>query len=175
MKNLYKSLAAFQQEVPVIHEGSTGYGYKYADFPSILKVINPLLQKHGLGFTQLVDNETLTTVLFHSESGESLQSSVHIKQGVTLAKMNEYQVIGSAITYFRRYSLSAILGLVTDTDTDTNTSTLEGEYSRIAIALIGRMTKEKELKDLHDLALGLRNNKDFLECLRERYKELKNG
>jgi hypothetical protein len=32
--------------------------------------------------------------------------------------MNDFQVLGSAITYMRRYQLSAMLGLVTDKDTD---------------------------------------------------------
>jgi hypothetical protein len=32
--------------------------------------------------------------------------------------MNDFQVLGSAITYIRRYALSAALGLVTDKDTD---------------------------------------------------------
>lgn len=32
--------------------------------------------------------------------------------------MNKFQVIGSAVTYYRRYSLSAALGLVTDLDND---------------------------------------------------------
>ena len=32
--------------------------------------------------------------------------------------MNNFQVAGSAITYFRRYALSSALGLVTDKDTD---------------------------------------------------------
>ena len=41
-----------------------------------------------------------------------------IPNDVTLKGMNEFQITGSAITYYRRYSLSAILGLVTDKDTD---------------------------------------------------------
>ena len=32
--------------------------------------------------------------------------------------MNEFQVYGSAITYFRRYAISSLLGIVTDKDTD---------------------------------------------------------
>jgi ERF superfamily. len=32
--------------------------------------------------------------------------------------MNKAQAIGSLITYFRRYALSSMLGLVTDKDTD---------------------------------------------------------
>jgi len=118
MKNLFKALASFQQEVPIIHKGTEGYGYSYADLPAILPIINPLLAKHGLGFTQLGTGTGIKTIIFHSESGEILESLFDIPQGVSLAKMNDFQVLGSAITYMRRYALSSALGLVTDKDTD---------------------------------------------------------
>lgn len=118
---LFKALADFQQEVPAIYEGSTGYGYKYADLKQILAVINPILKKHKLGFTQLLNNSSLETIVFHTESGENISSSVEIPQDVTLKGMNAFQVLGSAITYYRRYSLSSILGLVTDSDNDAST------------------------------------------------------
>jgi hypothetical protein len=121
MKNLFKALAAFQQEAPVIHKGTKGYGYSYADLPAIFEVINPLLKKHGLGFTQLINtNEEkhyLVTVLFHVETGEQIQSSTLIPE-VELKGMNLYQSFGAGCSYFRRYSLSSCLGLVTDIDTD---------------------------------------------------------
>ena len=118
MKELYKSLASLQQEVGTIGKDSTGYGYKYTSLDKIVEIITPLLKKNKLGYTQLLEGTTLKTVLFHTETGETLEASVDIPQGVQLAKMNEYQVLGSAITYLRRYSLSAMLGLVTDEDTD---------------------------------------------------------
>jgi hypothetical protein len=34
--------------------------------------------------------------------------------------MNDYQAYGSGVTYFRRYALSSMLGLVTDKDTDAS-------------------------------------------------------
>lgn len=120
MKNLYKALAAFQQDVPVIHKGTSGYGYSYADLPTIFEVINPLLKKHGLGFTQLVQEDGVKTIVFHIVSGEQIESITPIPQGVKLAKMNEFQVLGSAITYIRRYALSSILCLVSDVDLDAN-------------------------------------------------------
>jgi len=116
MKNLFKALADFQQEVPVIHKGTQGYGYSYADLPKIFEVINPLLKKHGLGFTQLIEEQSIITILFHVESGERLESKTIIPQGVQLKGMNDFQVLGSAITYLRRYALSSILGIVTDKD-----------------------------------------------------------
>ena len=118
MKELFKALADFQQEVPTIHKGTSGYGYSYADLPAIFEVINPLLKKHGLGFTQTVNGQQLCTTVFHVKSGDVLEGCADIPQNVQLKGMNDFQVLGSAITYMRRYQLSAMLGLVTDKDTD---------------------------------------------------------
>lgn len=120
MKTIFKALAAFQQEVPVIHKGTEVYYYSYADLPAIFEVINPLLKKHGLGFTQMVDESVLKTIIFHVESGETLESNTSLISGVSLSKMNDFQVLGSQITYLRRYALSSILGLVTDKDMDAS-------------------------------------------------------
>jgi hypothetical protein len=123
MKHLLKSLAAFQQEVKVIHKETQGYGYSYSDLPKIFSEINPLLQKHGLGFTQLINSQDglnyLKTAVFHVESGEMIDSNTLIPY-VQLKGMNDFQSFGSGVTYFRRYCLSAILGLVTDKDTDAS-------------------------------------------------------
>lgn len=120
MKNLFKALAAFQQECPVIHKGTQGYGYTYADLPAIFETINPLLKKYGMGFYQAVEGTSLITTIFHAESGESISNQAEIPQGVQLKGMNDFQVLGSAITYMRRYQLSAMLGIVTDKDTDAS-------------------------------------------------------
>jgi hypothetical protein len=123
MKHLLKSLAAFQQEVKVIHKATQGYGYSYSDLPKIFSEINPLLQKHGLGFTQLINTKEgvnyLATVVFHVESGEQIESNCMIPY-VQLKGMNDFQSFGSGVTYFRRYCLSSMLGLVTDKDTDAS-------------------------------------------------------
>ena len=120
MKNLFKSLAAFQQECPTIHKGTQGYGYSYADLPAIFNVINPLLKKHGLGFTQELDGDALVTTIFHAESGEFRTSTANLIQGVQLKGMNDFQVFGSNLSYMRRYCISAALGLVTDKDVDAS-------------------------------------------------------
>ena len=147
MKNLFKSLAAFQQEVPVIHKGTQGYGYSYADLPKIFEVVNPLLKKHGLGFTQLLDTKEgidyICTVIFHVESGETLEAKVAIPQ-VELKGMNDYQSFGSGVTYFRRYALSSALGLVTDKDTDASGEQVKHEPKKPTITN-ARLSKAIEL------------------------------
>lgn len=134
--NIYKAIASFQQEVPVIVKDTKGYGYTYADLPSIFETINPLMKKHGMGFYQAVNGNSIKTVIFHVESGESIESETTMPleslnyEDVTNDKgikktvikgfegMNKAQAIGSLITYFRRYAISSLLGLVTDKDTD---------------------------------------------------------
>jgi len=124
--------------------------------PTIFDKINPLLNKHGLGFTQLIntheEDNYLNTIIFHVESGETLESNTLIPQA-TLKGMNDYQSFGSGVTYFRRYALSSALGLVTDKDTDAAgeqvqiTKKEKLNTKRFADALIavqeGKITKDK--------------------------------
>lgn len=142
MKNLFKALANFQQQVPVIHKGTQGYGYSYADLPAIFEIINPLLKENGLGFTQLIEGQGVKTIIFHIESGEKIESFTDIPQGVTLKGMNDFQVLGSAITYIRRYALSSALGLVTDKDTDAGGQQLSN---------IDKLNACKSLKELQNV------------------------
>lgn len=128
MKNLFKALADFQNEVPIIHKDTKSFSYTYADLPEIIRVITPYLKKHNLGFTQLLQDNQLKTIIFHTESGELLESSANIPTD-TLKGMNQFQILGSAITYLRRYALSSALGLVTDKDLDA--SSVEDKLSRI--------------------------------------------
>lgn len=117
--NIFKALADFQQECPVIHKGTKGHNYSYADLPAIFDIINPLLKKHGLGFTQLMQGTSIQTILFHIKTGETIESKTEVPQ-VELRGMNAFQSAGSGITYYRRYALSSMLGIVTDKDTDAS-------------------------------------------------------
>jgi len=120
-KELFIALAKFQKECPTIEKNTQGYGYNYADLPSIVNTINPLLEKNGLAFVQpieLMDGvRVIRTIIIHLETGQTLESIIDVPI-VSLGKMNDYQALGSGITYLRRYSLSSALGIVTDEDND---------------------------------------------------------
>lgn len=118
--NIKQAIAGFQQECPVILQQTKGYGYTYADLPTILNIINPLLAKWRLGFSQPLEDDKVKTIVFHIDTGETIESSITIPQGVMLKGMNDFQVLGSAISYLRRYSISSILGIVSDKDTDAS-------------------------------------------------------
>jgi len=170
-RNLFKALAEFQQEVPTIHKGTKGYGYTYADLPAIFEVINPLLKKHGLGFTQLMQGNNLETIIFHCESGERLTSLAELPQGIELKGMNAFQVAGSSITYFRRYALSSALGLVTDKDTDAGGEKVSNNESKTPVK---RTDEQMMLPPLTDSGFvkaqeALSNKTVTLEQIKNKY------
>ena len=175
MKNLFKALANFQQEVPVIHKGTQGYGYSYSDLTAIFKVINPLLKKHGLGFTQLVGDGAIKTIVFHVESGEQIETTTTIPQGVSLKGMNDFQVLGSAITYIRRYAISAMLGLITDKDLDACGEQVVKENIKNDDAFIDRINNAKTADDLKAIYAEVKTNKGLVALITARKKELENG
>lgn len=121
IKEIATALSKFQQEVKSIKKDAVNpfFKSKYATLDNILDEIKPLLAKNGLAFTQFPAGENeLVTILMHT-SGEYLEASVKMNP-----KDNTPQGQGGAITYMRRYALSAVLGLATDDDDDGNRATL---------------------------------------------------
>jgi hypothetical protein len=150
MKNILKALSEFQSECPIIHKSTQGYGYTFADLPTIFPIINPLLKKNGLAYSQPIVGKCVRTILCHLESGEIIESDTDIPQGVVLKGMNEFQVLGSAITYIRRYALGSMLGIITDKDTDASGEqakkkpTITAERFEKALLAIGEGKATKE-------------------------------
>ena len=161
MKELYKALAAFQQECPTIKKMETArvktksggeYSYNYAGLPSIMETINPLLSKHGLAFTQPLESmqgmRGIKTILFHIESGETLESLAEIPK-VTFPGMNDYQALGCGVTYIRRYALASILGIVTDEDND-GASGQGSKLNIIEMLLVSSTLSDEEKKRIEN-------------------------
>lgn len=88
---------------------------KYADLSSVVEAIREPLAKNGLSYVQLnqpseTNQVCVETVLIHT-SGEWISGVISLP--VTKA---DAQGHGSAITYARRYGLSAIVGLTAEDD-----------------------------------------------------------
>ena len=83
MKNLYKAIADFKQECPIILKETAGHNYNYADLPSIDEVIKPLLKKNGLNVMQPLSHiivgdklvPSIKTIIVHVESGEVMEDN----------------------------------------------------------------------------------------------------
>lgn len=132
IKNIAAALITFHLKVENVKKDSTNpfFKSKYASLSNILEIISTPLEESGLSFSQLPTGENgLTTILMHSDSGEYLQAEYFMKP-----VKDDPQGRGSAITYQRRYALSAILGLNIDDDDDGNTATHGGKNPQEAEA-----------------------------------------
>src|ERR1051326_8520154 len=113
---LAKALAAAQAEI----EGATKdaanpfFNSKYADLASVWGACRGALTKHGLAVVQAPaarENEvSVATTVLHG-SGQWMRSTLTL-----LAKDASPQAIGSAVTYARRYGLSAMVGVAPEDD-----------------------------------------------------------
>ena len=94
---------------------------KYAPLDAIIDATRPVLAKHGLAVIQepvfKEGTAGVETTIVHKDGGT--RSST-----LTLPlKDQSPQGVGSAITYARRYSLAAVLGIASEDDDDGNVST----------------------------------------------------
>ncbi len=101
---------------------------KYADLAGIRDAVIPALTANGIAVVQTLDAASegvgycVLTRLLHT-SGQWIESLCPIPAAPDMQKM------GSAITYARRYSLSAICGIAADEDDDGNAATAPAERS----------------------------------------------
>lgn len=128
---LLTALANFQNECPTIEKRKKGYGYNYADFTTSIETMKPFLKKHGLGFSQMIEETNkLRTIVFHIETGQLIQSVLTMASGYELKGMNIYQTEGARNSYYKRYSLFSMLGVITaeeDIDAKGQTKPVESK------------------------------------------------
>lgn len=139
------ALSKLQGEVTDAHKDKAAYNYKYADLAGVLEIARPLCLKYELAVSQLCtssnDGVGVTTILMHS-SGEWVESAFTMPL-ISVKGSNAAQAAGSVITYARRYSLAAILGI---TQIDNDASTVQSEKIIVKdFEVIGGTTKEHVL------------------------------
>ena len=124
INELAKALAAAQGELESAKRDKKNehFNFKYADLAACLEVCREPLSKNGLAVIQVpshYDSATkkinVATMLCHS-SGQYIKGELEI-----IVTKPDAQGIGSAITYARRYSLCAMVGIAQDDD-DANAS-----------------------------------------------------
>lgn len=134
---LFKALAKAQQSLKPVAKTEYNPHFKswFAPLDAIIAEVNRVFKSNGLCFTQQLaahDDSTGVVVVtsIHHESGQTYSDhGCYMPAGKSAA-----QAFGAAITYARRYGLSTLLGIATETDDDGNA------------ASAGRATKPKATK-----------------------------
>lgn len=113
--NIHTKLLAFQQLNISVKKGSENphFKSKFADINEILDKVKKPLTTLGVVIIQIPTSEGLKTILHDTESGTEVEGYLEFCQ------RGDAQKLGSNITYYRRYSLLAMLGLE-DEDDDAN-------------------------------------------------------
>lgn len=128
---LAKALAMAQGEIENASKNAKNPHFKsnYADLAEVINTVRPILSKHGLSITQFPAFEagiaSVESMLMHS-SGEWLSGTSSAPVG-----KNDAQGVGSALTYLRRYSLAAIVGIAQEDD-DANSAVGQRQQAKPA-------------------------------------------
>lgn len=184
MKELATAMAKAQAEIKAALKDSKNPHFKssYADLTSVWDACRNALTKNGLSVIQIPNFEGeevwLETRLLHA-SGESISGRYPLRP-----QQQTPQGYGSALTYARRYSLAAMVGVVADEDDDGNAASAPrssyvkpvpvGDANLVkaksfvddAIAAIGTLTDEA------GLVSWLEKHQGQLARLREAYPDL---
>jgi hypothetical protein len=151
--NFIQALIKVQKEIGKVYKEKINphFKNKYVPLNSILEEIKPTLNDNDFFLSQKIsienEQEMLKTELLHV-SGESLVSIAPLN----ISDKNNPQKYGSAITYMRRYSLTALLGLEEDDDDGKIAAQESKKASKI---------NNKQLDELEDLLD--KANKDKIE------------
>ena len=116
--SIYKKLYKVQKEIGAISKDSTNpfYKSKYFDINSLIKQLMPILEKHNLLLLQPISEGSQYSKIVDVDNGDSVESSLSLPIDLDALK------IGSAITYYRRYTLQSLLGLQAEDDDGNNAS-----------------------------------------------------
>lgn len=146
------------------------FSYRYSTFDEIWEMVRKPLSDNGLAIIQIPatgeNGFYLETTIAHS-SGQWVTGVMELP--VDSSRMSVIQAMGTAITYARRYMLSAMVGIASDEDTDAQGSEDETQQKKRQPVAKGpapwRPTKEEFFKRAHETFPGFTDD-DFKDELK---------
>ena len=128
-KELFDSFYKVKEEIGchVFPDGKNPhFGNDYITLDALIKKIHNVNKKHGLGLMQFPTGDGLITILFHSKTGNYIESYYHL-----ILDKKTPQGVGSALTYAKRQVLQALYGLSAgpEEDDDAEGATQHEEFT----------------------------------------------
>ncbi len=131
-----KDMKTLKMNLPGIDKSLKGYGYKYQNFNEIVREIKNVINKHNLeldfeqfptfthdpyGRVHVVRTTFYSTISGYEESFDTPILTENLQwnnENGSKSVNTTPQLVGSAITYFKRYALVACLNIESEVDTD---------------------------------------------------------
>ena len=127
--SIYKKLFEAKKEIGKISKDAKNPFFKsnYLSLNGLIDAVEEVLVKHDLVLLQPIeDNKVITVIVDVTAVDPDLDN---VKSAISLPPINDPQKLGSAITYYRRYTLQSLLGLQAEDD-DGNTATKQVKEER---------------------------------------------
>ena len=102
---LHQKLHRAKLAIGKVVKNAQSHHSKYADLNAIMAEVEPVLLENGLILLQPIQGNSVCTQIVDIDSGAMLQSTMDLPQNVNPQQM------GSAISYYRRYTLQSALSL----------------------------------------------------------------
>lgn len=114
MQKLFKKIQAVKAEIGKMPKDKVNpfHNKKYFDINVLLEHLEPLLQKQNLLLMQPIDGNVITSCIYDLDG---TQDDV-VCSSMNLPEMGDPQKMGSAVTYYRRYTLTSLLSLQAEDD-----------------------------------------------------------
>ena len=128
-----KKLLKVQKKIGTLSKNAKNPFFKsqYLDLNTLLNEVKPLLEEEGIILVQPVRGNSVNTILIDSDTGEVINESyMFLPENLT-----DPQKIGSAVTYFRRYTLKSLLAIAEEDDDGNKASKKPAE--KIALTQTG--------------------------------------
>jgi len=154
VSGLYPKLHAAKQKIGKVAKNSTNphFKNKYADINALIESVEPILLEHGLLLLQPIEDGVVSTLIIDIENGTKAVSSMRLD-----TNLNSQQQ-GSQITYYRRYTLQALLSLQAEDD-DANSASATVKNTKPTI------TQERFENGLIQIAEGKLTPEAFKQAL----------
>ncbi len=167
IKNLLPAIFHVKSELgsTIIAGGKNPYfGNDFIQFDTLVKKIDPICNKYGVGIMQFPTGVGLVTLIFHQESGEYITSYYELK-----LDQETSQGVGSALSYAKRQTYQALFGLSAgqEEDDDAQLATTEEKSFEKDNPVQGKVDN-KTAFDIARVALQDINSLEGLEIWKEK-------
>lgn len=154
VSGLYPKLHAAKQKIGKVVKNANNPHFKksYADINALVETVEPILLEYGLVLIQPIYNGLVTTVIIDIDNGDRIESEMR------LPEIQDPQKIGSAVTYYRRYTLQSLLSLQAEDD-DANSASATVKNTKPTI------TQERFENGLSQIAEGKLTPEAFKQAL----------
>jgi hypothetical protein len=107
---MYKKLHNAKLAIGKVHKNAQSHHSRYADLNAVLDACENILMENGLIIMQPIIDQMVYTKIIDVDTGE------HVESMMKLPDLQNPQQLGSAISYYRRYTLTSILSLAATDD-----------------------------------------------------------